>query len=335
MICLYIANDKRRPPVPAHVALALYLLYEQKDADSSLRAYLESLPKSFDTIPLLWTQDLVDLLPASTQAYLAKQRTVFSKHLASAIRFLNDCPILSSRLGNTLDVDSFTWSWLAVNSRCIYQELSPTSTRDDNYACSPLIDMINHAPSTSPHCKLSYDIKGLSVISTSSYQAGQETFISYGAHSNDALLCEYGFVMSCNPDNHVVIDTLLLKKLGASQQRLLMEMGYFEEYTINHDGNASFRTEVAVRVALLGEDECVEGSRGCRRLMQFVNGQSSGSREQAEVDAFLRKLLEEDLVACQVKLDGLNSAGQYASLIKQLWFDRVDIIRAALYNIRS
>lgn len=319
---------------------------EEEAEESPLRAYLDALPTSFETVPLTWSEADVAQLPGAAKRYLAKQRTVLAKHYALAGSFVQASPLLSARLatptqaagkeesvGGGLTESTFLWAWLVVNSRCIFQALSPSSTRDDNYACCPLIDMINHVPSAQPHCKLSYDIKGLSVISTSSYSKGEETCISYGAHANDALLCEYGFVLPRNSDNHLDLDGPLARQLASHGQRLLMEVGYWEDWTLDGRGHASFRTEVALRVAPLSREACEEGSPECRRLTQFVNGQVSGSRDQAAVDSRLARLVRDELVDSERALEALDTTGRHWGLIAQLWRDRVDILRAARDNL--
>lgn len=299
-----------------------------------MKHYIASLPTSFESIPLTWETELADKLPVSTKAYLNKQQKVYEKHLQLAENFVKSHERISSILGTTLNREDFLWSWLVVNSRCIYQSLSPTSTRDDNYACSPLVDMINHVPSSISHCKLSYDIKGLSVISQSPYKSGKEVSISYGAHSNEALICEYGFTIPSNSDNTLIIDALFAEILKPWQTRLLMEMGYFEDCTIDDNGYPSFRTDVTLRTALLDEDQCVEGSDGCRRLTQYVNGRSSGRSEQAAVDRLLKDLLSVELRKIQDAISSLKRTERGNDpnmlLIRRIWRDQEDIVRIAL-----
>lgn len=262
---------------------------------------------------------------------MEKQQVVFDKHWELAQTYLKDDEKLKIKLGKRLSKHDFQWSWLVVNSRCIYQELSSQSTRDDNYACSPLIDMINHVPSDVPHCKLSYDIKGLSIITQSSYRPGAEVFISYGAHSNEHLLCDYGFVIPHNSDNSLDLDDVVCKLLESWHISMLMELGYYEDYTIDLQGMMSFRTEVALRVALLTEQDCMEGSDRCRKLTHFVNGRSDGRQELPEVFSLLFRVLEQEMKATDAALLKLEQCPQDGNirLLKQLWYDRRDIICAA------
>lgn len=261
---------------------------------------------------------------------------MFSKHLELAQAYLKSQPLLHSTLSVDLDLTEFRWAWLVVNSRCIYQTLSATSARDDNYACSPLIDMINHVPSSAAHCKLSYDIRGLSVFTQSQYTPGQEVSISYGAHSNEALLCEYGFTLHRNTDDSVSLDATISARLKPWHIGMLMELGYYEDYTMDYQGFPSFRTEVALRVALLSESECAEESSACRRLTQFVDGQSSGRSEQHKVDQLLIGILEEEMKIAEQALTHLHSMDSGDSrihAISRLWADRQAIIHAAFKGL--
>lgn len=299
-----------------------------------MTSYLDSLPSSFDTVPLLWKAEDAKRLPASTRVYLAKQKVVFRKHHGLAQAYIRSHEKLGPLLHGFTE-EEFLWAWLVVNSRCIYQELSPQSTRDDNYACAPLIDMINHVPSSVPHCKLSYDIKGLSVISQNSYEMGDEVYISYGAHSNEALLCEYGFVLHNNSDNSLNFDHQLSKVLRSWHLRLLMELGYYEDCTINGDGEISFRTEVAIRVSLLSEADCEEGTDGCRRLTQYVNGRIDGQAEDAEVDRTLCRMVLNELKVIEAALVDLDEVCERESatlrpLQRQIWRDHFGILKRCL-----
>lgn len=100
----------------------------------------------------------------------------------------------------------------------------------DNYALAPFLDLLNHRPSVQvtfllrllrlndrtvqTHLFLrqvkagfndvtrSYEIR--SVSGTPRYQ---QAFINYGAHDNQRLLLEYGFVAAANPHSVVYVDT--------------------------------------------------------------------------------------------------------------------------------
>jgi hypothetical protein len=275
------------------------------------------------------------------QEYITKQKTVFKRHRELASSHLRDGSSLHKYLLNDLDNNAFEWAWLVVNSRCIYQALSDTSSRDDNYACAPLIDMINHVPSSVPHCRLSYDISGLSVISNSHYQPGEEVYISYGAHSNEALLCEYGFTIAHdNPDNCLFLDAAIKARLMNHHVSLLMEIDYYEDYTLDSSGWCSFRTEVALRAALLSEKECEEEADGCRRLMQFVNGLSSGRADEAAMFRLLKDVLQVEktlsiarIERCQAEL--VHCAPNIMALVVQMWQDRLMLLDRGLGRLHE
>lgn len=292
---------------------------------------------------MTWPEEVVARLPASVQLYISKQKTVYRRHHELASMHVKNHPEhFSSIKGPGFDAETFEWAWTMVNSRCIYQALSGTSSRDDNYACAPLIDMINHVPSAKEHCKLSYDIKGLSVVSNSWYKTGDEVFISYGAHSNEALLCEYGFVIPHgNSDNCLFLDEAVKALLQSYHVSLLMEIDYYEDYTLDWDGWPSFRTEVALRVALLAEEECEEDAQGYRRLMQFINGHSSGRTEEAAMRRLLERLLREELSAADeqiarcVDVKDSSLPNFIRPFIVQVWTDRRDLARIGLDNLQD
>ena len=283
---------------------------------------------------MTWSEDLVAFLPGSAQQYLKKQKTVFNNHFALAEKYVTE-GFYSTTL-SSLNRQDFLYHWLLVNSRCIFQQLSETSTRDDNYACAPLVDMINHVSSSSAHCKLSYDIRGLHVISETSYEAGEEVGISYGAHSNEALLCEYGFCMDDNPDDSLSLDDRLISMMKPYAVSLLMEIGYWEDYTLDERGRCSFRTEVALRALLLSEDDCIESSWKCRRLMHYIQGRYDGYEESSEVQKLLETVLKAEVNHAEEmikKIERADISHTPQKLLLTLWQDRMTLAERGLQPV--
>ena len=67
------------------------------------------------------------------------------------------------------------------------------------YAMCPIIDSLNHKGHVESSIEYEY-FKDTFVVSTaSSYQTGEEVFISYGAKTNDQLVQYYGFIEDQNP----------------------------------------------------------------------------------------------------------------------------------------
>ncbi|KAN0060838.1 hypothetical protein ACQY0O_007497 [Thecaphora frezii] len=178
-------------------------------------------------------------------------------------------------------LSDFLWAWLSVNSRCIYFPLS-LSTHSDNLTMAPLLDMANHTSLAAVECKVRYDVKkGLELyappasarspaMGTRGLRKGDECFITYGAHSNAALLAEYGFVLppsseegeegeECMANRYceVAVDQEvegLFEEQGQQGRRkmeLLRERGYWSDFTLHptpSPAHPSYRLVPALRL---------------------------------------------------------------------------------------
>lgn len=95
-----------------------------------------------------------------------------------------------------------------VNTRCIHYRVRASQSHEDNLTLCPILDFANHTdslPTTWPQagkCDL-WNIaprpgKGddfvLLAPSTLTSKEGDELFLRYGAHTNQFLFVEYGFV---------------------------------------------------------------------------------------------------------------------------------------------
>lgn len=92
--------------------------------------------------------------------------------------------------------DDFMHKWCLVNTRTFYYVKEGTARpkkTDDCMAMVPFADMFNHTRRGG--CHVTFDRKGCTILADKAYAIGEELFISYGDHSNDFLLVEYGFVL--------------------------------------------------------------------------------------------------------------------------------------------
>ncbi|PWN52070.1 hypothetical protein IE53DRAFT_385542 [Violaceomyces palustris] len=231
---------------------------------------------------------------------------------------------------------SFLWSWLCVNSRCVFLQMD-LPNHSDNFTMAPLLDMANHTSQPSLECKVRYTSKGgleLYAPPASSRQIdrlgrkglckGDEVFITYGPHSNSALLSEYGFLLPaiCPEDDdlgrspeelsakewrgnrysQVNVDEVVTKLFqeqgqeGETKLELLSDKGYRGDWTIHplpSPAHPSHRLVTALR--LLSID--LGKSQGSSRLRSY-EAQSSlhhadKRRRKKESDSDWRSKLEE------------------------------------------
>ena len=116
----------------------------------------------------------------------------------------------------------FLHIYFVINSRCLYAEV-PLKVEDpmNNFTLVPYVDFLNHICEVDLHCypQLNIQLKsegeksiGIGQFSIRcgehSYEnINEELFLNYGAHSNDFLLNEYGFVVDENKWNYLDISS--------------------------------------------------------------------------------------------------------------------------------
>ncbi|EXJ95066.1 hypothetical protein A1O1_00184 [Capronia coronata CBS 617.96] len=140
----------------------------------------------------------------------------------------------------------FIHMWCIVGSRCFYY-LRPgqPAPKDSNEAMAlcPGMDLFNH--SDKPHCRTTYDRKGYEVTAVQEHGIGEEVLLGYGAHSNDLLWNEYGFIMGGdgNVSDGVQLDEVVLASLTDAQKKTLEKAGYLGDYWLKPEG-LCWRSEV-------------------------------------------------------------------------------------------
>ena len=172
--------------------------------------------------------------------------------------------------------ESYKYGWCIVNTRSLYFNPSlPESVAGKRSGCTltdgnaqsmalcPLIDLFNHQAlsRTNKICNVGQTESGFIATSPelnssprkaaraesieTAAISGDELFVSYGAHSNDTLFLEYGFLLPCNttPEieinihDSVQLDQVILSHLSESQKARLEAKGYLGDYALfrQHD----------------------------------------------------------------------------------------------------
>lgn len=233
------------------------------------------------TMPFYYAKELQDLLPRAATLLLNNQRTKLEKDWKDLHPHIPAIP-----------KDLFTYTWLIVNTRTFYWEYPdlPNShprlpkkrkqlTADDCYAMCPFMDYFNHSD---VGCDPESDSKGYSVTADREYKAGEEVFVSYGTHTNDFLLVEYGFILDSNRNDAIPLDHLLLPLLSNDQAVALKEDGFHGNYTLfTKEPTICHRTQAALRLLLLDN----------KRYSTFVGGDDDGSKDQGRINNYLAGIL--------------------------------------------
>ncbi|RVX70545.1 hypothetical protein B0A52_05196 [Exophiala mesophila] len=146
---------------------------------------------------------------------------------------------------------AYLYNWANINTRCFYHVAAgkrPPKDSNEAMALCPGMDLFNHSDSAT--CHTSYDRKGFYVTTRVDVAPDSELLLSYGAHGNDLLWSEYGFVMDPNRDDHVPFDHVVLATLSPSDKKALSDTGYLGNYTLNSSG-ICWRTEVVSWLGIL------------------------------------------------------------------------------------
>lgn len=117
--------------------------------------------------------------------------------------------------------------------------------------------------------------------------------MTYGCHSNDFLLCEYGFILptQSNKWDEVNIDMSIMPDLSADQKRHLDAEGFLGNYIFDRS-TFCFRTQAAVRMMMIKDPSSPRNKARVDRWQRYLIGQEDGERERAAVEEYLRGLLE-------------------------------------------
>ncbi|CAO3656911.1 unnamed protein product [Mucor hiemalis] len=235
----------------SHQLLALHLVMLIRDKQSWWKSYIDLLPIHFNTMPVKYTQILIDHLPTALKEEIIQQKENINTDFLACSKYLK------TRSGEfePISKEEYEWAWLCVNTRCIHMTKAHNSTKGDNIALAPMLNFLNHT--TEARIESGFNIKNQSfeIKTLTPYKKGEQVFINYGPHDNSAILKEYGFVLTENIYNFVSLDKEVWNlfqevesKRGLEIKKQILEgAGYFGDYTIKLD-EISFRLLAALRL---------------------------------------------------------------------------------------
>lgn len=370
----------------------------------ALRLFVQTLPTSFETVPVTWSiyargmsgsaeadarpstpkerfySSLLQALPRHSQDLERKVRKRFETDwrdvcsvretrcdLLAEPALLSSDPHLARRIVRSISLETFLWAWLCVNSRCVFLPLG-LADHADNFTLAPMLDMANHTPDAALECKVRYaDDGGLELcapIAPPAIKQGDECFITYGPHSNESLLSEYGFVLPAQLDfvhnneaeskrrwrGSRYVDVSMDREVesflsaqgpdGEAKIELLQNRGYWGEFTIHpypEPAHPSHRLVPALRLAAL--DIASSASEPCHapklakvKAQPGVKaGKKMSYRSQGRLDGNGMSNLdnwEETLTGYRDKVSDANEQQAHAILLELCDVRRKDTMRA-------
>lgn len=235
------------------------------------------------SMPLTWPESLQLLLPTAAKRLLEKQRKKFDKDwtiVSGAFPFSTDDGLVPS-----CTREEYMYTWLLVNTRTFYF-ITPQTKRlpkEDHMALQPVADLFNHTDKGG--CDVEFDDNSTySFRASRAYEKGEEVHISYGRHSNDFLLIEYGFVLVSNIWDEMSLDDAIMTspKLSKKLKDELEDARYLGNYVLDQSKECH-RTQVVMRLLL------TEKSNGMTlgQWRRFVNGLDDGAWSQSMTDEML------------------------------------------------
>ncbi|CAA20873.1 ribosomal protein lysine methyltransferase Set11 [Schizosaccharomyces pombe] len=274
--------------------------------------YTKALPQGFSFHPVTLTSDhpLWSILPDEVRNSLLERKNVMAFDYEQVKKFVS------------VDQPTFQWGWLCVNTRCLYYDTGSKNT-EDHLTLAPIFEYFNHSPEAQTAL---INTRGtITIKSTRRIDKGEQIFLCYGPHGNDKLFTEYGFCLSNNPNISIQLDRFI--EFDKWQQSFLQDHGYWNDYTCSLHG-ASFRTLVGVRTLLVSPSEKLNDASydQTRRVLQYINGFSDGSRDRQDVEDYLKKVLQELLCEaeeCKEKVKGISDGSYVFICAEQLWKDRI------------
>ena len=267
---------------------------------------------------MLWHSDLRSQLPASAQALLSNQLVKLNKDWTSV-----------SAAFPALPYQDYLYSWLIVNTRTFYytsRNTKRSTSRDDCMALNPFADYFNHTDVGA--CSVSFSPRGYVVSTSKPIKEGEEICISYGCHSNDFLLAEYGFILQANKWDDVSLDPCIVPRLSKERRALLESAGYFGRYVLDGQG-VCYRTQVALRMLCLP----------VKQWQRFVGGICEEGEDQVVVDRLLLEILESYRAVAITRVENLSSMivglASQRSILGMRWEQITLLLQAAIDKLQD
>ncbi|CAO1639013.1 unnamed protein product [Sympodiomycopsis kandeliae] len=340
--------------VGCHTVNRAGLSTQQHERMRDLVTFHASLPKAFESHPLMWRINHRDgLLDALLPQVRKRLESVYTK-------FVSDWQVIQQLYTSyphhlpwyttpTLPrVQAYAHSWLSINSRSVYFNLL-LPRHEDNFTLVPILDMANHTNDPNAICSIhplnsmgniipepsrsSTKSYGLAMkASNSAIQAGNEVLIQYGARDDSILLSEYGFLLGNENDPYNCIDIDPYLSPTSSIEAVLKENNLWKDWKITSQGQPDWRTLSTLRLMTCEEEE--------KRKWKFtLTGQLPRVSQQndSRVKRVVQDVCERVVTECKERYDKFESGSQGYSehLVKTLLKDQMQIAHRTIEQCNS
>ncbi|KAI9742547.1 MAG: hypothetical protein M1818_003687 [Claussenomyces sp. TS43310] len=269
--------------------LAAELAMDTSEVRAPWRAILPAKEDFEESMPLMWHPSLQALLPPASLSLLENQRKKLSSDWGAV-----------STAFPALSYDHYLYNWFMVSTRTFYYTSPGMKTQkpvnhDDCLAITPFADYFNHADMG---CEVTFSAEGYKICTDRRVDKGEEIFISYGNHSNDFLLAEYGFILDENKWDQISLDEVVLPFFSPHQTQTLKEAGFLGNYVLDKE-TTCYRTQAALKLLCMPANrwECL-----------VVNGVlEDDAKTQVAMNQICLKVLNAHLDSARMRLNQVKA----------------------------
>ena len=202
-----------------HLLPLLLLLARDAGPTDPWSSYVDALP-DVQPSPLTLSAHQLVLLP-TCYAQLARTVDSYARHLHAGCESAIQALIADGVDQDVLGVDSFVWAHGHVRARSLpfgANAFPCVSEAAGRHTLIPALDLLNHSPMAQTTVERGEGSWRL--VSETSYQDGEQVFISYGRRDNLRLWLQFGFALRDNPEQHAAFDASeIVEAVSAHYQR--------------------------------------------------------------------------------------------------------------------
>lgn len=295
--------------------LSLFILFEWKilpqesNFTSFWKPFFDVFPSFEDlrSIPATWVCDpesgnleLIEMLPAASKKHAERMVSQVEHDWETIFPFIQkwlESREGASQINKQKLFSEFVHVYFVINSRCLYIEIPLKTDVADNFTMVPFVDFLNHNSDVDAYCKPRIERLKKSPCGLGNFSIvagdheydnlGEEILLNYGAHSNDFLLNEYGFVLGENMWNYIDVSSEAMELISQVHvKEFLIENNYWGDYTIS-SSEVSFRLLVAFAAVVCSDLRKVE-----KFMLGYITESSFGSALSSMLREFIASLIK-------------------------------------------
>ena len=207
-----LVDQASKPFTNAQSYIAAFILQErQRGASSFFHPFLASLPTSFASFPLLYSDAQLSLLRGSQvlDSVEAQRSDIHSDYLT----------LMAASPPFSLTLDNFYAARLAVGSRVFGARLSGDESAESDAVLVPYMDLLNHSEQHHIHWSYEPAVQQFTCRSLVPIEPAAEVTTTYGSRCNSTLLAHYGFALDSNDNNECQLQ-FGLRAVGSESEAL-------------------------------------------------------------------------------------------------------------------